>query len=72
MLILATTFVQLLKMLILPTIFVKLLKLFSLKALCAWVNIFYCFCCNAKLLCFQLARLPKIFSVTHKERNSIL
>ena len=72
MLILATTFVQLFKMLILATVIVKLFKLFSPKALCAWVNVFYCFCRNAKLLFFRRERLPKIFSVTRIERNSIL
>ena len=63
MLILATTFVQLFKRLILAAIFVKNFKLFSPKALCAEVNVFYCFCRNAKLLVFRLERLPKIFSV---------
>ena len=71
MLILATTIVQLFKMLILATIFVKLFLLFSPKALCAWVNVFYCFCRNAKSLLFRLERLPKISSVTRTESNSI-
>ena len=72
MLILATTFVQLFTMLILATIFIKLFKLFSLKALWAWENVFYCFCRNAKLLFFRLEWLPKFFSVTCKERISIV
>ena len=62
MLILATTFVQLFKVLILATIFVKLFKLFSAKALCAWVNVFYCFCRNAKLL-FDLNDYQKFSQV---------
>ena len=72
MLILAITFVQLFKVLVLAAILVKLFKLFSPKALCAWVNVFYCFCRNGKLLFFRLEQLPKFFSVARIERNSIL
>ena len=59
-------------MLILATTFVQLFNLFSPKALWAWVNVFYCFCRNEKLLFFWLERLPKILSVTRIERNSII